>query len=100
MRLTAQTRFRAYFQRRTHIRSLIIRSNSFTPSPEQLSLFPPQGLEAASADLRPHQTDSTRAYRDTRLFMKIIQWGRSHMDNYKDKIGNIYKAFSIFMRQN
>ena len=46
---SAQTLFRRCFQRRVRIRSLIIRSNSFCPPPEQLSLFPPHDSEEPQA---------------------------------------------------
>ncbi len=76
---SAQTLFRRCFQRRVRIRSLIIRSNSFCPPPEQLSLFPPHDSEEPQTQPRPHRLALAMDRLHTRFSMKIIQWGRSHM---------------------
>jgi DNA polymerase-4 len=74
-----QILFRRCFQRRVRIRSLIIRSNSFCPPPEQLSLFPPHGSEEPQAQPRPHRLALALDRLHARFGMKIIQWGRSRM---------------------
>ena len=71
--------FRRCFQRRVRIRSLIIRSNSFRPPPEQLSLFPSHDSEEPQAQPRPHRLALALDRLHTRFGMKVIQWGRSHM---------------------
>ena len=76
---SAQTLFRRCFQRRVRIRSLIIRSNSFCPPPEQLSLFPPHELKEPQVQPRPHRLALALDRLHARFGMKIIQWGRSHM---------------------
>ena len=80
----AQTLFRRCFQRRVRIRSLIIRSNSFRPPPEQLSLFPPHDSEEPQAHSSPHRLALSLDRLHTRFGMKIIQWGRSHMATHSD----------------
>lgn len=71
------------FQRRVRVRSLTIRSNSFRPPPEQLSLFAteqeygPQGQPP-----RPHRLALALDRLHTRFGMKVIQWGRSHMASH------------------
>jgi DNA polymerase-4 len=80
----AQTLFRRCFQRRVRIRSLIIRSNSFCPPPEQLSLFPPHDAGTPQAQPRPHRLTLALDRLHTRFGMKIIQWGRSHMATHSD----------------
>ena len=52
---SAQTLFRRCFQRRIRIRSLIIRSNSFCPPPEQLSLFLPHDSDDPQVKPRLHR---------------------------------------------
>ena len=75
--------FRRCFQRRVRVRSLTIRSNSFRPPPEQLSLFAteqeygPQGQPP-----RPHRLALALDRLHTRFGMKVIQWGRSHMASH------------------
>ena len=81
---SAQTLFRRCFQRRVRIRSLIIRSNSFRPPPEQLSLFPPHNSEEAQAHSNPHRLALALDRLHTRFGMKIIQWGRSRMASRLD----------------
>jgi DNA polymerase-4 len=81
---SAQTLFRRCFQRRVRIRSLIIRSNSFCPPPEQLSLFPPHASEEPQAQPRPHRLALALDRLHTRFGMKIIQWGRSRMASHSD----------------
>lgn len=81
---SAQTLFRRCFQRRVRIRSLIIRSNSFCPLPEQLSLFPPHDSKEPQAQPRPHRLALAMDRLHTRFGMKIIQWGRSHMATHSD----------------
>jgi DNA polymerase-4 len=81
---SAQTLFRRCFQRRVRIRSLIIRSNSFCPPPEQLSLFPPQDSEEAQAHSSPHRLALALDRLHNRFGMKIIQWGRSRMASRLD----------------
>ena len=81
---SAQTLFRRCFQRRVRIRSLIIRSNSFCPPPEQLSLFPPHDLDEHQVQPRPHRLALALDRLHTRFGMKIIQWGRSHMATHSD----------------
>jgi DNA polymerase-4 len=85
---SAQTLFRRCFQRRVRIRSLIIRSNSFCPPPEQLSLFPPHASEEPQAQPRPHRLALALDRLHTRFGMKIIQWGRSRMATHSDSIDN------------
>ena len=81
----AQTLFRRCFQRRVRIRSLIIRSNSFCPPPEQLSLFSPHDSEEAQAHHpRPNRLALALDCLHTRFGMKIIQWGRSRMASRLD----------------
>ena len=81
---SAQTLFRRCFQRRVRIRSLIIRSNSFCPPPEQLSLFPSHDSEEPQAQPRPHRLALALDRLHTRFGMKIIQWGRSRMAAHSD----------------
>ena len=76
---SAQALFRRCFQRRVRIRSLIIRSNSFCPPPEQLSLFPPHDSEEPQTQPRPHRLALALDRLHTRFGIKIIQWGRSRM---------------------
>ena len=85
---SAQTLFRRCFQRRVRIRSLIIRSNSFCPPPEQLSLFPPHDSKEPQAQPRPHRLASAMDRLRTRFGMKIIQFGRSRMATHSDSIAN------------
>ena len=80
----AQTLFRRCFQRRVRIRSLIIRSNSFSPPPEQLSLFPPHSSKEPQAQPHPHRLALALDRLHNRFGMKIIQWGRSRMANHSD----------------
>ena len=82
---SAQNLFRRCFQRRVRIRSLIIRSNSFSPPPEQLSLFSPHGSEEPQAQPSPHRLALALDRLHTRFGMKIIQWGRSRMATHLDK---------------
>jgi DNA polymerase-4 len=71
--------FRRCFQRRVRIRSLIIRSNSFRPPPEQLSLFAQKnGDDPQEQPPRPHRLALALDRLHTRFGMKVIQWGRSH----------------------
>ena len=85
---SAQTLFRRCFQRRVRIRSLIIRSNSFCPPPEQLSLFPPPDSKEPQVQPRPHRLALAMDHLRTRFGMKIIQWGRSRMATHSDSIAN------------
>ncbi len=85
---TARTRFRFYFQRRTHILPRIIRRNSFTRPPKQLSLFPPHARELHAQPISSRLT-LTLGQLPTRLGRRIIQLCRSCMAHYKDKIANI-----------
>ena len=72
--------FRQCFQRRVRVRSLTIRSNSFRPPPEQLSLFAPEdGNDRQGQPPRPHRLALALDHLHTRFGMKVIQWGRSHM---------------------
>jgi len=72
--------FRRCFQRRVRVRSLVIRSNSFRPPPEQLSLFASEeGYEPQGRSSRPHRLASTLDHLHARFGIKAIQWGRSHM---------------------
>ncbi|MBA3613375.1 MAG: hypothetical protein H0W49_10805 [Nitrospirales bacterium] len=80
---SAQTLFRRCFQRRVRVRSLTIRSNSFRPPPEQLSLFPLHDPEP-QAPPRPHRLALALDRLHTRFGMKVIQWGRSHMASRLD----------------
>ncbi len=82
---SAQTLFRRCFQRRVRIRSLIIRSNSFSPPPEQLSLFPAHNSDEPQDQPRPHRLALAMDHLHTRFGMKIIQWGRSRMAAHIDK---------------
>jgi DNA polymerase-4 len=77
--------FRRCFQRRVRVRSLTIRSNSFRPPPEQLSLFASDdGYDPKSQPLRPHRLALALDHLHTRFGMKAIQWGRSHMASRLD----------------
>ena len=82
----AQTLFRRCFQRRVRIRSLIVRSNSFSPPPEQLSLFAPHDPAAPQSQPRPHRLSLAMDRLRTRFGMKSIQWGRSRMASSQDEI--------------
>ena len=75
---SAQTLFRRCFQRRVRLRSLIIRSNSFRPPPEQLSLFPIYDSVEPQTQPRAHRLALAIDRLYTKFGMKIIQWGRSH----------------------
>lgn len=77
--------FRRCFQRRVRVRSLTIRSNSFRPPPEQLSLFATEDGQDQQGS-RPHSHRLALAIDrlHTRFGMKIIQWGRSHMASHLD----------------
>ena len=81
---SAQTLFRRCFQRRVRVRSLTIRSNSFRPPPEQLSLFPSHDPEEPQALPRPHRLALALDRLHTRFGMKVIQWGRSHLASRLD----------------
>ena len=81
---SAQTLFRRCFQRRVRVRSLTIRSNSFRPPPEQLSLFPLHDPEEPQALPRPHRLALALDHLHTRFGMKVIQWGRSHLASRLD----------------
>ncbi len=81
---SAQTLFRRCFQRRVRVRSLTIRSNSFRPPPEQLSLFPSHDQEEPQASPRPHRLALALDRLHTRFGMKVIQWGRSHLASRLD----------------
>jgi DNA polymerase IV len=81
---SAQTLFRRCFQRRVRVRSLTIRSNSFRPPPEQLSLFPSHAQEEPQALPRPHRLALALDRLHTRFGMKVIQWGRSHLASRLD----------------
>lgn len=85
---SAQTLFRHCFQRRVRIRSLIIRSNSFSPPPEQLSLFSLHDSKEPQAQPRPQQLALAMDRLHTRFGMKIIQWGRSRMATHSGSISN------------
>jgi DNA polymerase-4 len=75
--------FRRCFQRRVRVRSLTIRSNSFRPPPEQLSLFASEdGHEPQGQPPRPHRLALALDRLHTRFGMKVIQWGRSHMASH------------------
>ncbi len=87
---SAQTLLRRCFQRRVRIRSLIIRGNSFSPPPEQLSLFPQQDSNDPHMQPRPHRLALALDRLHTRFGMKIIQWGRSRMAAYSNSITNDY----------
>jgi DNA polymerase-4 len=76
---SAQTLFHRCFHRRVRIRSLTIRSNSFCPPPEQLSLFPPHDAATPQAQPRAHRLASILDRLHDRFGRKVIQWGRSHM---------------------
>jgi hypothetical protein len=77
--------FRRGFQRRVRVRSLTIRSNSFRPPPEQLSLFASEnGHEPQGRPPRPHRLALALDRLQSRFGMKVIQWGRSHMDSRLD----------------
>ncbi len=85
---SAQTLFRRCFQRRVRIRSLIIRSNSFAPSPEQLSLFPQHDSNEHQTQPRPHRLALALDRLHTRFGKKIIQWGHSNQATHSDQIVN------------
>ena len=85
---TAQNLFRRCFQRRVRIRSLMIRSNSFSPPPEQLSLFSPHDIDKPQAQPRPHRLTLALDHLHTRFGMKTIQWGRSRIATHSDEIIN------------
>lgn len=75
--------FRRCFQRRVRVRSLTIRSNSFRPPPEQLSLFASEdGQEPQRQPPRPHRLALALDRLQSRFGMKVIQWGRSHMASH------------------
>jgi len=75
--------FRRCFQRRVRVRSLTLRSNSFRPPPEQLSLFVSEdGHEPQGQPPRPHRLALALDRLHTRFGMKVIQWGRSHMASH------------------
>jgi DNA polymerase-4 len=77
--------FRRCFQRRVRVRSLGIRSNSFRPPPEQLSLFASEeGHDPQGQPPRPHRLALALDRLHTRFGMKVIQWGRSHMASHLD----------------
>jgi DNA polymerase-4 len=78
--------FRRCFQRRVRVRSLVIRSNSFRPPPEQLSLFATDDERDQQQGSRPHSPRLALALDrlHTRFGMKVIQWGRSHMASHLD----------------
>ncbi len=75
---SAQTLFRRCLQRRVRLRSLTIRSNSFRPHPEQLSLFPIHDSEERHIQPHTHRLAMALDRLHTRFGMKIIQWGRSY----------------------
>ncbi|MDR4461710.1 MAG: hypothetical protein MRJ67_14525 [Nitrospirales bacterium] len=81
---SVQTLFRRCFQQRVRVRSLTIRSNSFRPPPEQLSLFPSYGSEELQASPHPHRLALALDRLHTRFGMKVIQWGRSHIASRVD----------------
>jgi len=83
---SAQTLFRRCFQRRVRLRSLIIRSNSFRPPPEQLSLFPLHHSEEHQTQSRAHRLTLALDHLRTKFGMKIIQWGRSQRAYLSDHI--------------
>jgi hypothetical protein len=67
------------------VRSLTIRSNSFRPPPEQLSLFASDDwYDTKSQPPRPHRLALALDHLHTRFGMKAIQWGRSHMASRLD----------------
>ncbi len=75
--------FRRCFQRRVRVRSLTIRSNSFRPPPEQLSLFATeQEYGQQGQPPRPHRLALALDRLHARFGMKVIQWGRSHMTSH------------------
>ena len=81
---SAQNLFRRCFQRRVRIRSLIIRGNTFSPPPQQLSLFPLHDSEEPQAQPRPQRLTVAMDRLHTKFGMKIIQWGRSHIARHSD----------------
>ena len=68
-----QTLLHRCFQRRVRIRSLIIRHNSFSPPPKQLSLFPSHDSEELQAQPRSHRLVLALDRLRTRVSMKIIK---------------------------
>lgn len=79
--------FRRSFQRRVRVRSLTIRSNSFRPPPEQLSLFASEdGQEPHGQPPRPHRLALTLDGIRARFGMKSIWFGRSHTTFPSDRI--------------
>lgn len=69
----AQTLFRRCFQRRVHIRSFIIRRNSFCPPPEQLTLFPRHDSDEPPAKSGLHRLALILNRLHDRLRMKTLQ---------------------------
>jgi DNA polymerase-4 len=78
--------FRRCFQRRVRVRSLTIRSNSFRPPPEQLSLFATEDGHEPQRQARPHRLALTLDGIRARFGMKSIWFGRSHAAFPSDRI--------------
>ena len=79
--------FRRCFQRRVRVRSLTIRSNSFRPPPEQLSLFASEdGHDPQGYQPPPHRLALTLDRIRARFGMKSIWFGRSHTAFHSDRI--------------
>ncbi len=69
--------FHRCFRRRVRLRSLTIRGNSFSPQPEQLSLFATEDVSPAQPDPQTHRLTLALDRIRTRFGMKAIQFGRS-----------------------
>jgi len=74
------------FRRRVRIRSLTIRSNSFRPPPEQLSLFATEDTQEPQIQPRPHRLTLALDRIRTRFGMKTIGFGRSQTTLPSDRI--------------